>query len=562
MQSSRRFAERALPSIARARPGRKPRPRAAGKAPARSSARFRQTKVGIAVLRLGGRLDARALEPVGFDDVGSGVRARGRGLRRRGTLFQRRAAPQKAAQFRDFVLQPRVVLARGIERTLDHRALHLLALQQARQFLHPLLDRVAADLDVGLEAAVALAERRDLLLGAGERVAALGELGSRLFDVLDVTLPRFVRGLDLPQALLGIVAGDRRFDRLAIEGAYLLRAREQVLARIRQQPIGGCRTRLQRLDAHVEIVELGAVPLLDLVELRAEPTALGIDLGVTCLDLAELGLRRAQGGFALRHPPREPCRLVERLLGRGLQRLALVLQQRKLAAQLAELGLELGDALFRRGELLLALGARLGRGLALRDLLGKLAPEGRDLRSAGRELVGKLQIRAFQRAVGLARQLELLAQLLRLGLEPRGRLLDLVEIGAQRLVRLAQVLKRGGQAQPLRFLLLERAQRLVERADQAVEDLLEFVELADLAAGIVEEIAQRLVLLAETDADVGKALGFGASAIAIGVGEHRQGARLVGARFATLAAEQLRQSCHGGSPTPLPGATQVVPSPR
>jgi len=76
----------------------------------------------------------------------------------------------------------------------------------------------------------------------------------------------------------------------------------------------------------------------------------------------------------------------------------------------------------------------------------------------------------------------------------RGRLLfDLVEFAAQRLVSRARLVEHTGQAERLRLFLLERAQRRVERRDDLVEGFLEFVEFADLAAGVGQQVAQNFV---------------------------------------------------------------------
>ncbi len=141
--------------------------------------------------------------------------------------------------------------------------------------------------------------------------------------------------------------------------------------------------------------------------------------------------------------------------------------------------------------------------------------------ATGGNFVGHLEARAFERAALLARQFEVLAQPLGFDFE-RGRLLlDLVEFLAQRLVGGARFLQHAGQAERLRLFLLERTQGGVERDDQLVEGLLEFVELADLASGVGQQIAQRFVFLADAGADVGESLDVDVATAAIAVSRPR-----------------------------------------
>ncbi len=145
----------------------------------------------------------------------------------------------------------------------------------------------------------------------------------------------------------------------------------------------------------------------------------------------------------------------------------------------------------------------------------------------------------LERAALFARQFEIFLQPFGFRFQ-RGRLaLDLVEFGAQRLVRGARLVQHAGEADRLRFFLLERTQRGVERGDQFVEGLLEIVELADLAAGIGQQAAQFLVFLAHARADVGQIFDADMAAVAVAVrGARRQRAGLA------LAAEQIRKLRH------------------
>src|SRR5664280_2341883 len=129
-----------------------------------------------------------------------------------------------------------------------------------------------------------------------------------------------------------------------------------------------------------------------------------------------------------------------------------------------------------------------------------------DLAAADGDFIGEFQARAFERAVRFARQFEVDAQFFGVRFERGCLFLDPVEFGAQRLVGRARLVEHAGEAQRLRLFLLERAQRAVERRDDLFEGFLELVEFADLAAGIAQQITQRLVFLAHARTDVGKIL--------------------------------------------------------
>ena len=162
---------------------------------------------------------------------------------------------------------------------------------------------------------------------------------------------------------------------------------------------------------------------------------------------------------------------------------------------------------------------------------------------AAGNFVGEFQTRTFERAVRLARQFEVDAQLLRLGFNQGRLLLDLVEFGAQCLVGRARLVEHAGEAGGLRFFLLERTQRCVERLDDLVEGFLELVEFADLAAGIAQQITQRLVFLAHARTDVGKILDDVVVAVAV---------TAPGADLAALPTEQIRQLRYNKAPDPTP----------
>jgi hypothetical protein len=192
--------------------------------------------------------------------------------------------------------------------------------------------------------------------------------------------------------------------------------------------------------------------------------------------------------------------------------------------------------------------AGLAQSTALGGFLRQLALELGDLGNTGGDVVAEFEARAFQPAVGFARQLEILAQLFGLGFERRRLAFDLVEFGAQRFIGRARLLQHAGQAERLRFFPFQCAQRAIERRDDLVEGFLEFVELADLAAGVGQQVAQDLVFLAHARADVGKILDVDMVAVAIAALVAQAGRKLVG--FAALPAKQIRQLSHDNASNP------------
>jgi hypothetical protein len=159
------------------------------------------------------------------------------------------------------------------------------------------------------------------------------------------------------------------------------------------------------------------------------------------------------------------------------------------------------------------------------------------MRVAGVDVVGEFAARAFQRAAVLARKLEVFAQALDFGLERGGLLFDLVEFGAQRLVRRAAFVEHALEAEAQRLFLLERAQRVVERNDDLVEGKLEIVELADLAAGVGKKMTQGLVFFADARSDVGDVFKVARVVVATQAGPRRT-------RLWAPAAKQTRQLTH------------------
>jgi hypothetical protein len=182
-------------------------------------------------------------------------------------------------------------------------------------------------------------------------------------------------------------------------------------------------------------------------------------------------------------------------------------------------------------------------------LLRQLPFQFGDLSGAGRDVVRQFDARAFERAVRLARQLEILAQLLGFAFERGGLAFYLIEFGAQRVIGGARFRQHAGQADGLRLFLLERAQRRVERLNDLVESLFELVEFANLAAGVAQKIAQGFVFFAHARADVGitfdndrAAAAMAVPAVGVGAGTRRIP---VGVGLTAFAAKNIRQLSHG-----------------
>ncbi len=145
----------------------------------------------------------------------------------------------------------------------------------------------------------------------------------------------------------------------------------------------------------------------------------------------------------------------------------------------------------------------VGEGLALRGLLSELALKLANVRILVADLLGEIVALGLKGACALPRQFEILAQPLVLGFEQGGLLLDGVELRAQCVGGSAGLLKLAIKAQVLGLFLLQRPQGIVEGVDDLLEGDLELVELIDLAARIEQQVAERLVLLADAGTHVG-----------------------------------------------------------
>jgi hypothetical protein len=194
--------------------------------------------------------------------------------------------------------EPRLRLAVGncprapLERTFDDGALHAFALKGRIQILDTLFDVGAAHLDIRLQVAITFRKRGNLFLATrkrcfadlqclGQSVVALYQCGSCLFVIFDLSFARLVRGFYLGQPLFRIVAGDHRLDRFAIESTNFFCSGDKILSRFRQQSLGGCGTRLQCIEPHVQVAAFRPMLLFGFVEDGTQSTALGIGFGKT-----------------------------------------------------------------------------------------------------------------------------------------------------------------------------------------------------------------------------------------------------------------------------------------
>src|SRR6185312_754400 len=168
--------------------------------------------------------------------------------------------------------------------------------------------------------------------------------------------------------------------------------------------------------------------------------------------------------------------------------------QNETLARGGKLALEIDDALAGDVEVLLDGAAGFARGAALGRLLLEPTLDLGDVRLSRFQLLRGLVARAFERAAGLSRELEVAAQTRDLRIELRRLALDLIELAAQFVIGRALLVEPAGERHGLRFLGLERPQGRVEGQDKFVEGLLELVELADLAAGVGQKVTQHLVL--------------------------------------------------------------------
>ena len=268
----------------------------------------------------------------------------------------------------------------------------------------------------------------------------------------------------------------------------------------------------KRVEPHVQAVALGLMLFLGLVERGGEAAAFGIGFGKTCLDLAELGAGRGQGVFAFGQPAGEARGLVERLVDRDLQRALLVFEQRQLLARGGEFAFELDDALFGGVELVLQRAPVFAQRAALRGFLRKLPLElGRSARCAREISLDSSMPRAFQRRGSISRASSRSSRSFSTSASSAvALLLDLVEFGAQGLIggaRLPPACPTGSRV--CDFSCSSARSVVLNGATILSKAVLELVEFADLAAGVGQKVAQRLVFLAHARADIGQIFNAG-----------------------------------------------------
>lgn len=112
----------------------------------------------------------------------------------------------------------------------------------------------------------------------------------------------------------------------------------------------------------------------------------------------------------------------------------------------------------------------------------------------------------------------------------------------------AQLCQRVAQGDVVGLLLLQRLQRGVDGLDEVAEGLLEVVERREPTVGVEQEVAQRLVVLADPGADVGKcllAVVFGADQALLLTGRAHLDGRWSG--WNALTHKKIRNVTHGHS---------------
>ena len=144
----------------------------------------------------------------------------------------------------------------------------------------------------------------------------------------------------------------------------------------------------------------------------------------------------------------------------------------------------------------------LAQGPAIGGLLRQLALDIRDLRPHSHDFAGKLGFVTLEAAHGLLRQRQFAAQLFARAFQFRCPLLERAEFAAHALVAGAKLRQRIAQANIVALLVFQRLQRRADALDEVAEGIFEIIERADPTVGIDQQVAQRLVLLADAGADI------------------------------------------------------------
>ena len=214
--------------------------------------------------------------------------------------------------------------------------------------------------------------------------------------------------------------------------------------------------------------------------------------------------RGSQGVLAFGEATRQARRLCQRLIERRLQRALVVLQQQEFFPHERTLGLQFDNPLIGAigviDENLVGLAERS----AIRGLLRQLALEFGDLRTRSHDFAGELGLVTFEPARGLLHQRQFPPQLLARAFQFRRPLFEHTEFAAHGLVTGAKLCQRSAQADIVGLFLFQRVQRRADGLDEVAEGVFEVVERADTTVGIDQQVAQRLVLLTNTGADIGQ----------------------------------------------------------
>ena len=214
--------------------------------------------------------------------------------------------------------------------------------------------------------------------------------------------------------------------------------------------------------------------------------------------------RGGQGGLALGQAARQAGGLRQRLLERGLQGALLGLQQRDLFPRQGGRGLQLDDPFVANtgvlGENLVLLAQRAAAG----SLVSQLILERGDGLARGHDCAGEIGLAALELARIVLQHRQFPAQARVVALQLRRLPAERLEFAAQRVLAGANIRERVAQAGIVGLFLLQRPQRLTDRADELLERALELVERTHVMSGVDQQVAQRLVVLADTGAEIGE----------------------------------------------------------
>src|SRR5262245_63398128 len=201
--------------------------------------------------------------------------------------------------------------------------------------------------------------------------------------------------------LLGRVASDGRFHRLALRAPDFLRARNQILTHLGEQLLRGGGTRSHRLELEIQRVAFGLVAFAGLIPGSAQRGAFVLARSERHFHLLDPSPRRDQSALALGEAAGQARALGERLIERRLQGALVGLQQREFFSRERAFGLQFDDTLVGDvgviHENLICLAQRPGIGGLLRQMTLEIG----DRATCGHELAGKFGLVALESARGL-----------------------------------------------------------------------------------------------------------------------------------------------------------------